>query len=226
MTFDVRAAQFSREEHGWVSVFEVFAVCRHCHKPSLLVVRLKNFQAKDVYKAGNSRAVVEYEGSLNDNFDVTGYISLKDEGAAEPPAFVPPEIEQVFREGASCLAVQCPNAAATMFRLCVDLATEPLLPDPAAKDVIRPDHRTRRDLAPRLKWLFEHERLPRNLQDLAGAVRENGNDGAHRGTLSQEDAEDIFDFAYALLDRLYTEPGRIEDARKRRESRRPNRTAS
>jgi hypothetical protein len=41
---------------------------------------------------------------------------------------LPANIENAFSEGAGCLSIECFNAAATMFRLCVDLATRPLLP--------------------------------------------------------------------------------------------------
>jgi len=58
---------------------------------------------------------------------VEGFVSLKDEAGVSPPEHVPPEITAAFSEGATCFAVRCFNAAATMFRLCVDLATRPLL---------------------------------------------------------------------------------------------------
>jgi hypothetical protein len=50
--------------------------------------------------------------------------------------------------------------------------------------------------------------------------KEDGNDGAHAGTLTKEDAEDLLDFATALFERMYTEPERLRLARERREKRR------
>jgi hypothetical protein len=58
------------------------------------------------------------------------------------------------------------------------------------------------------------------LRELASCVREDGNDGAHAGTLSKEDAEDLLDFTCALLERLITEPKRLELAEARRNERR------
>jgi len=55
---------------------------------------------------------------------------------------------------------------------------------------------------------------------LSAAIREDGNDGAHQGTLTKEDAEDLLDFAKALLERVFTEPEKIKLAEKRREQRR------
>jgi hypothetical protein len=81
----------------------------------------------------------------------------------------------------------------------------------------------RRDLGLRLQWLFETGVLPSDLQDLAACVREDGNDGAHQGNLSRQDVEDIMDFSVALLERLFTEPRRIELAKTRREERRAGR---
>jgi hypothetical protein len=58
-----------------------------------------------------------------------------------------------------------------MFRLCLDLATRPLLPQEHVPGLKR---RTRRDLAPRLEWLFETNRLPTALRELSSCVREDG----------------------------------------------------
>ena len=63
-----------------------------------------------------------------------------------------------------------------------------------------------------MPWLLENDLLPRELERLAGAVREDGNDGAHVGNLSEADAEDLMDFTVLLLERLFTEPARIAAA--------------
>ena len=75
-------------------------------------------------------------------------------------------------------------------------------------------------MALRLAWLFEHNILPDSVKELAKCIREDGNDGAHAGTISKIDAEDVLDFTYALLHRLYTEPKKLELAQKRRDDRR------
>ncbi|KQS48531.1 hypothetical protein ASG20_14190 [Sphingomonas sp. Leaf198] len=58
------------------------------------------------------------------------------------------------------------------------------------------------------------------LADLADCVREDGNDGAHDGTLGKADAEDLVDFTQQLLERVYSEPARLRIAKARREARR------
>jgi hypothetical protein len=80
--------------------------------------------------------------------------------------------------------------------------------------------KTRRDLGLRLPWLFDNGKLSTDLRDLSAAIREDGNDGAHQGTLTKEEAEDLLDFTTALMERMFTEPKRLEIAKERREKRR------
>lgn len=105
-----------------------------------------------------------------------------------------------------------------MFRLCIDLVTKPLLPDDT--NGAQPNSKTRRDLGLRLQWLFDNGRLPSSLRELAKCIREDANDGAHVGTLTPEDAEDLLDFTIAVLERLITEPRRLQLAEERRMARR------
>ena len=58
------------------------------------------------------------------------------------------------------------------------------------------------------------------LDGLRMVLTRTGNDGAHEDTLKKEDAEDVLDFTYVLLERLFTEPERIRIAQKRRAERR------
>src|SRR5262245_38359493 len=103
-----------------------------------------------------------------------------------------------------------------MFRLCVDISTRSLLPKPDQPGTTQPTAKERRDLGLRLAWLFKNHHLPPSLEELAKCIREDGNDGAHMGSLGQEDAEDLLDFTVALLERLYTEPERLRLAQERR----------
>jgi hypothetical protein len=107
-----------------------------------------------------------------------------------------------------------------MFRLCLDLATKDLLPDESDTSIDQPNRKQRRDLGLRVPWLITNGFLPEALGDLAGVVKEDGNDGAHAGNIGREDAEDLLDFTHVLLERLYTEPARIALAAARRVERR------
>ena len=104
-----------------------------------------------------------------------------------------------------------------MFRLAIDLATRPMLPPDTDASISRKE---RGDLGLRLPWLFKNGHLPLALQDLSVAVREDGNDGAHQGTLTQNDAHDLLEFATLLLERIFTEPERLRIAAARRVGRR------
>ncbi|WP_227525439.1 DUF4145 domain-containing protein, partial [Klebsiella pneumoniae] len=77
-----------------------------------------------------------------------------------------------------------------------------------------------RSLGLRMEWLFDNHLLPESLRELAECVKDDGNDGAHEGVLDKDAAEDLEDFTYLFLERLYTEPQRLIEARTRREQRR------
>jgi hypothetical protein len=148
---------------------------------------------------------------------VESHVSVSDESTVHPPESLPDNIKDVFKEGAKCVATQSHNAAGTMFRLCIELATRSRLPEGEAPGL---NAKVRRDLGLRLPWLFENGLLPEDLRELSTCVKEDGNDGAHHGTLTKEDADDLLDFAYELLERLYTEPERLRLAKARRDERR------
>ena len=201
----VKALNFLiRDAHSRDEWYEAFGVCRQCSKGTTFVIY-----------GGELQEPIERltKQSLNQLVRVHSFINIKDQAIVAPPEHVPPNVAAIFREGATCLA------AGTMFRLCVDLTTRPMLP---AEDVEGLNARTRRDLGLRLPWLFANNRLPSGLRELSTAIREDGNDGAHQGTLTKEDAEDLLDFTVALLQRVFTEPKQLELATKRREKRRPS----
>lgn len=156
-----------------------------------------------------------HEGSIDQLVNLNGYINIRDHPAQSPPDHLPKNIEGVFNEGATCLAVGCYNAAAAMFRLCLDLSTRSLL----TKIGKEPNSKAKRNLGLRLDWLFDKGELPESLKDLSACIKDYGNDGAHEGNLSKEDAVGIFDFTFILLERIYTEPAKLKQAKQRRESR-------
>lgn len=214
ITFDVSAAKIYRVAYEWQQWYEAFCVCRHCGRTAIFVLSENvdgNYQ--HVHKVG----LLKVEGALNKYVEIEGHISLKDDASIAPPEFLPKEIEAVFAEGATCVAVGCYNAAGTMFRLCVDMATRSMLP---TEDTPGLSAKIRRDLGLRLPWLFESERLPESLRELSSCIKEDGNDGAHAGNLSESDASDLLDFSAALLERIYTEPERLRLAKERRDARR------
>ncbi|PNY74498.1 DUF4145 domain-containing protein [Stenotrophomonas pavanii] len=213
-TFDVKGFNWRYENYGWQNGYEVFSVCRSCRRGSILVVEEKSHVAgRHMETLGG---ISKMAGVLNHFVDVVGVINIKDVAAVAPPDHLPPAIEAAFSEGASCLAINCVNAAAAMFRLCVDLATVELVPSP---DQGGPSPKVARDLGLRLPWLFANGKLPQDLLDLSVCIKDDGNDGVHRGSLSSEEAEDLLDFTVELLRRLYTEKERVRLARERKDAR-------
>lgn len=213
MTFDFKNHIHVDTLSGWKEIIEAFCICRNCKRSSTFVLSLKSPGHKGL--ASNDLTLMPM--ALNNYFKVDDYLSLKDREAKTPPDHLPGPLLNPFNEGAKCLAVSCFNAAGTMFRLCIDLATEPLLPKEETAGL---NSKTRRDLGLRLPWLFDNRILPENLRDLSHCVKEDGNDGAHRGILSQLDAEDMFDFTFEILENIYTTPEKVKIATERRASRR------
>ncbi len=214
MTFDLVAHTQVAFRHNWQTLYEAFCICRHCSRSTVFLLSERGTdESKAIRQSGLNKLPV----AANKLVTVENYVSIKDAKAISPPEHLPPEILAVFSEGATCLAVGCFNAAGTMFRLSVDLATKSLLPEADTNGL---HSKVRRNLGLRLPWLFEQGLLPTALQELSSCIKEDGNDGAHDGTLGKEDAEDLLDFTFALLERMYTEPERLRLAKERRESRR------
>ena len=214
MTFNLVAHTQVAYRHSWQSWYEAFCICRHCSRSTIFLLSEKGIEET---KAIRQFGLEKLQVAANKLVTVENYVSLKDAKAISPPEYLPPEIFSVFSEGATCLAVGCFNAAGTMFRLSVDLATKSVLPEADANGL---NSKIRRNLGFRLPWLFEQGLLPVALQELSSCIKEDGNDGAHDGTLGKEDAEYLLDFTFALLERMYTEPERLRLAKERRESRR------
>lgn len=218
MTFDVKAQVYRDTYYKWQNWYEIFSVCRNCSRPTIFIVALSDINERDkFYKADG---LIKYEQALNQFFEIKRYVSIRDNVTLAPPEHLPNEIENAFTEGAACSSTGCYNAAACMYRLCVDLATRPLLPDANNGTEGRPNSKQRRDLGLRLAWLFDNGILPASLRELAKCIREDANDGAHVGSLSKEDDEDLADFTIALLERLITEPMTLQLAEERRAKRR------
>lgn len=217
ITFELLGAIHTRTLYEWQYWYEVFAICRRCRRSTVFV--LADSVDAD-YKAVHKTGLLNIDEAVNRYVRIEGIITLKDRAEIEAPEHVPEAIGNVFREGATCLKVDCWNAAGTMFRLCIDLVTRGLLPEQVTEGL---NQRIRRNLSLRLPWLFDNQLLPESLRELSTCVREDGNDGAHAGTLGKKDAEDLLDFTRILLERTYTEPERIRQAAERRAQRRdPN----
>lgn len=225
MTFDVRGANnVGRLGADWQFALECFSICRACGLSTVFKLQIFDYNNRDRFRQAVN-IWLDQSVTLNNYFRIEGYVSSSDKATASPPEGIPNDLAAIFKEAARCHSIGCSNAAGTMFRLCLDRATQGFLPDPN-EATEQPNGRQRRDLGLRLPWLFAHNRLPAALEPLSHCVREDGNDGAHAGNLSSEDAEDLIDFTTALLDRLYAEPERLRLAQERRDARRAPRPSA
>lgn len=146
------------------------------------------------------------------NFHVTNYSLV----TPKAPDHLPEEIQMVFDEATTCLAAKCFNAAAAMFRLCLDKTTQDIL---VKYNHLKPTKENNKTIHKRLTWIFENQILNQNLEELSRCIKDDGNDGAHDGNIGQIEAHDLLDFTYELLEQVYTQPERVKIANLRRQER-------
>jgi hypothetical protein len=208
MTHDVISHITWRKSDGNVWKHEIFVQCRSCNKSAVW---------DGTPKAGqNIEQVLGTAKTANDSF--ARLILLRPKGTTvQAPEHTPAELKAIFDEAADCMTIGAWNAAGAMFRKVVDIISKEKMnaaPNPPT------DKRTKFNLKPRLEWLFTNGHLPKAVEPLADAIREDGNDGVHNAPLTQADALDIQDFTVELLEAIYTLPGRLRDAEARRNARR------
>lgn len=215
ISFDLLSLIELGVQFGWKIHWEAFCRCGHCSQGTIFYITpLDHEKASEVKRIGGLMKIM---GSVNRAVRIERHISVSDAASVSPPEYLPADVLASFKEGAKCMAIGCYNAAGTMFRLCVDITSRGKLPEGEVEGL---NARVRRDLGLRLPWLFDNRYLPEDLRELSTCIKEDGNDGAHRGTLTKEDALDLLDFTEALLKRVYTEPERLRLAKERRDARR------
>ena len=219
ITFDVPACKLVKisERYRLPSLreYEIYCVCKSCNRGSIF----RTTQTEDA--TNKELGQFKWDGLWDvRNFSNVGSpITPADLQASTPPDYLPNDLREMFVEGAKCMAINCFNAAGTMYRLCLDYATKELLPEGSDE----PNTKIRRSLGLRIEWLISRGLLSDSLKELAECVKDDGNDGAHDGTLDKDSALDLEDFTYIILERLYTEKQRVIDAKNRRQLRRNER---
>lgn len=208
-TFNLEAYHWIEEVDFWQNIFEAYCVCRSCNKGTIFIV-IENAHDSNFTKAVHEGA------NINQEVDILRYVNTRENSTDKPPEYLPNDINSIFEEAITCKSVECFNASASMFRLCLDKATQELLPKENENGL---NNSIRRSLGHRIEWLLKNSYLPKALEGLAQCIKDDGNDGAHEGTLGKEELEDLYDFTYILLERLYTEPKKLQLAKERREAR-------
>jgi hypothetical protein len=207
MTHDVLGA-ISYRDDGYV--YEYFVRCRARSKAAVWQIGRRGSYE-------DPEQQVKYDYVLDDLVHVLRPVRLTS-SAIRAPEHTPPALQLIFDEGAECLAIGAWNASSGMFRKIVDQISKDKMN--AAPSGPPTDKRTRFNLKPRLKWLFDNNLLPKEIEALADSIREDANDGVHNAPLGEADALDVQDFTVELLEALYTLPGRLREAEARRAQRR------
>jgi hypothetical protein len=190
--------------------YEYSCQCRACWKCSIYMV-------KAAFGDRQPDALFKREYAI-DYLVESAELARPRVAAREAPEHTPPNLKQMFDEGSDCLTIGAWNASSAMFRKILDhISKEKMNAAPGGPPS---DFKTQFNLKPRLKWLFDNGHLPKELAELADAIREDANDGVHNDPIGEAEALDIQDFAVEVLENLYTIPGRLADAKTRRNARR------
>ena len=156
------------------------------------------------------------QGTIDAHIEVDKVVNLVPINSSSVPEHLPEKIEKTFSEALACRAIQAWNAAGSMFRTTVDLATKEQLQKLQNK---KPPKDLEKNLAKRIDWLFDIGHISERLKDLSTCIRKDGNDATHDANLGKEVVDDLYDFTTLLLEELYTTPKRIEEATYRQQNR-------
>lgn len=226
-TFDVLASNVINQTPPFIK-WQFYGVCRGCLKGVTINGAPNVENSLKVRELVNPKQTIIIPGlqipkldllpkgsSLNHYF-TSFYVSNYSLGKIDSPEHLPQEIKIIFEEAATCLATKCFNASAAMFRLCLDMTTKDIL---NKNKHLNPTQDNNKTIHKRLNWIFENHLLSANLEDLSRCIKDDGNDGAHDGTIGQIEADDLFDFTSVLLEQVYTQPEKVRIARERRQER-------
>jgi hypothetical protein len=211
-TFDILANTYAGKDNVWER-WECFMQCRSCFRPSIGLLQ------RCVHGDGSPATVGGQYANLI--FRLTEWV-FEVPNRRKCPEHVPADVQRVFDEAATCSAIGTWDAAGTMFRKVLDVATRRITPKPDSDCEPRPSNwKIYKDLRLRLDWLFENNLLSSALKDLSSCIHEDGNDAAHDAEgIRQAEVEDLADFTESVLETLFTVPGQIAENRKRRDERR------
>ncbi|RSN79574.1 DUF4145 domain-containing protein [Acinetobacter vivianii] len=225
-TFDIKG--FNRKPNINCIYWEFYGVCRACENGCSIIAEMESRLLNEMsYKYGRHGLVAETEIFINKM--VTSGISLNNDiiqnlkydpilpVSEQPPEYLPPNIKKFFLEATKCLSIGCHNASGAMFRLCLDSVTKEIL---EKNENLSPSSSDKKTIHSRLNWIFMNGILPANLESLSRNIKDDGNDAAHDGALNKEEAEDLLDFTYILLEQVFTIPKQVELAMLRRTDRR------
>ncbi|HAV5431180.1 TPA: DUF4145 domain-containing protein [Acinetobacter baumannii] len=228
-TFDVKGWGNPVKGSNGELLFQLFSVCRACKMATCITGTVNEGYVKsfslslsrpsnqeDPVITTMQRILTEQERDLRMFFSEFRFIPVIPNKALAPE-HLPSDLEKIFNEASKCLGIGCFNASAAMFRLCLDIVTKELV---ELNDHFGPSREDKKTIHNRLNWIFKNRILNTGLEELSRCIKDDGNDGAHDGNIGKDEADDLFDFTYELLEQVYTQPERIRLAQVRRQERR------
>lgn len=184
----------------------IFTICNKCKKPSVFLI---NYKGKGLFF---SESIIDQKDQTNiENFFTVKKIIRPPENILYfCPKHIPAPIKEKFDEAAQCHANDCIVASSIMLRLCLETVI---------KDLLKTNEEQERKLFDGIKTLSEKNIISKKIYNFAEEIRSDGNYAAHKGEMSLENLEDLFDFTIALLEDVYTQPKKLELSRERRAQR-------
>ena len=199
------------KQYGWMGVWEAFCVCRRCHLATIFVLEQKSNAHPEIQDMG----LAGLQEAANDHVRIHSYINVTNFRKTLPLSTFQTLSRLHFKKERRVWR----SVVSMRRRPCFDCpwTSQPRGCSPAKPWrtwTIRPGISGRR-----LTWLFDNKKLPDALRELSSVVKDEGNTGAHDGTIDEASAEDLIDFTEKLLTHLYTEPEKIRLAQERRKQR-------
>lgn len=177
--------------------WEVAGACAHCSSISIY----------DWISPNDNIGINSYENSLEQSDATLAEMPIRIATTAmELSEHIPERIAGLFREANECRQMTWYEAAGSMYRKTLDVATkyiyshDPRLVDKKPADALRV----------RIKSLGEMKILDNDIVELADIVALDGNDATHDiDPYTREEAEALEDLTLDLLERLFVRPARI-----------------
>jgi hypothetical protein len=129
---------------------------------------------------------------------------------------IPQQVRDAYIEGAKCIGIQAPRAAAVMFRRTLEAVVRDKGSAQAIAALDDPKHGS---LAAALRVMANEATLHPTLAEWAKEIRLGGNAGGHFDPIDDvtiEEAESLSRFVRELFDYLYEMPAKLRRARQSR----------
>jgi hypothetical protein len=143
----------------------------------------------------------------------------------EEPEHLPEKVARPFQQAVSNISAENWDAAGTMARKALDVATRDLA-RARTSDEAEGDKIAKLWLRKRINALHEAGLLTRELSDLASILKDGGDEAAHDDDPYEEpEARKLISYAQAFLTYVYTVPGMVAEVASQPNGNEPDRPA-